>query len=91
MGRQIFQYVFEVRCGVGFADQFPIDMLRYDGCSPARESEDSAPIQHRHHKFKPGDTIRLHKIWYKGWQPTDERWKSFGWEVVPDSLQAYPM
>lgn len=64
--------------------QFPIDMLRYDECHPASES-DSGQIMKT---FEPGgsdenETIMLiHYTPYKHWEPTKARWASFGWKVL---------
>ena len=65
----------------------PLDMLRYDACRPATES-DSTTINTTivfpyvsGRKDKPTFTIRL-----KGLKPpTFARWRSFGWEVVEAS------
>jgi len=64
---------------------FPLDMLRYDLCRPATES-DSTLINTTivfpyvsGRKDKPTFTIRL-----KGLKPpTVARWHSFGWAVLP--------
>ena len=58
---------------------FPFDMLRYDRCWPARESEDSILIA-------PGPRSSIFKekrqITLVGLQtPTEGRWASFGWRV----------
>jgi hypothetical protein len=62
---------------------FPIDMLRYDNCSPAREVDSSeiastfalqrvsepAPVQLKRYTAKQAE------------HPTYQRWDSFGWHV----------
>lgn len=51
---------------------FPIDMLRYDLCWPAKEA-------HSYHLLITDDR----RIVLKGLKlPTTRRWESFGWRVV---------
>lgn len=78
----MYEYSFIV---VG-STQFPLDMLRYDGCYPGG-SEDAQAIQDSldegytyPSKAKP---ITLHK-WSDNprWQPTQGRWESFCWKVM---------
>ena len=56
---------------------FPVDMLRYDGCWP-RTSEDAVAITRdvRDGKLHRVTLISHHR------PPTVARWKSFGWDVV---------
>lgn len=56
---------------------FPIDMLRYDCCWPARP-EDVALIQCPLSQREKVCYIRLNTL--KG-PPTADRWASFGWEI----------
>jgi hypothetical protein len=63
--------------------QFPVDMLRYDGCTPERETDSSAIVQ----SIQERDVtlIRLRKTTpYKEAGLTYARWQSFGWtaEIV---------
>ncbi len=64
---------------------FPIDMLRYDGCHPARPDD----VLTMHDTFDHGDTlservVRLRHVGVtKGWIPDTGRWQSFGWPVNP--------
>ena len=69
---------------------FPLDMLRYDACWPARGEDagtiartfdrecrlsarrDDAPFRVRLRRSAPG----------KECEPTVERWRSFGWDVI---------
>lgn len=68
--------------------QFPIDMLRYDECHPAGET-DSGKIMRT---FEPGGLTEKEKILvihhdsYKHWEPTRARWGSFGWTVVDHTV-----
>lgn len=83
-----YMHEFEVE-GVG---PFPLDMLRYDHCWPARESEDVATM-HKMSTYEGAtrlkrQRIRLKTVWEKAWQPTTARWISFGWRVVDGSHQS---
>lgn len=53
---------------------FPVDMLRYDCCSP-RDTQAVSEIESSHQRRAVGVPIRLN-CWTK---PTPERWRSFGW------------
>jgi hypothetical protein len=53
---------------------FPYDMLRYDRCWPAKESE--APKLNG--RMKVNDRIEM--TGYS--EPTVGRWQSFGWTVI---------
>jgi hypothetical protein len=55
---------------------FPIDMLRYDECWPATE-QDSTQLANYHHTR----IVTLKTIYSAA--PTDGRWASFGWTVIP--------
>lgn len=80
MGAKTYVNIVTVR-GTGY---FPIDMLRYDRCTPATE-EDSGNIV-RDMPTAEGYSERTVDVRYEG--PTKEphvtvdRWKSFGWTVV---------
>lgn len=65
--------VFSVRG----AFTFPVDMLRYDACYPAREV-DAAAIARTFDRDAYAETI-----WLETYAPkiTTERWESFGWRV----------
>lgn len=67
---------------------FPIDMLRYDRCTPWHE-QDSANIL-RTIEDNVDDRLAIGLMAVNGdkdWAPTLGRWKSFGWELYPDSLR----
>jgi hypothetical protein len=72
---------FRVR-GIG---QFPIDMLRYDGCFPSSE-QDSGEIALTFSRFFRSDDINpisLTKIAdTKSWTPEHGRWNSFLWKIT---------
>jgi len=67
--------------------QFPIDMLRYDGCFPTSES-DSEVISRGCSTGDPGAwSVNLTRyISQKNELPTIGRWASFLAEVKPDSI-----
>lgn len=63
--------------------EFPIDMLRYDGCFPLSEG-DSALIS-KSLRICPSEkttVVLLKPNGYKHWTPNYARWKSYGWEVI---------
>lgn len=58
--------------------EFPWDMLRYDGCFPAREEDSHTMAAAR----APGTrTVRLVRYTPTDRPPTDSRWRSLGWDV----------
>jgi len=66
---------------------FPIDMLRYDTCSPETEA-DSAFVTSSFVTPNEKRTIRLKRlIANKQLKPTEGRWKSFGWKVDSKSIK----
>lgn len=77
---------FEVKARIRLLGMFPIDMLRYDCCTPS-PSIDAAHMLYSVRDIEDGtenETITLvhHSHGHKGWQPTVDRWASFGWLVV---------
>lgn len=69
--------------------EFPDDMLRYDHCYP--RTQDDVVVLHPHYtNIEARQSIRvvgLASIYYmKNWKPTSERWRTFGWEVLKDSI-----
>lgn len=67
---------------------FPIDMLRYDECYPRGQDDvmvlTDSIADHERGQYTPSETsVELtHTDFHKGWMPTNQRWESFGWEVV---------
>jgi len=60
--------------------RFPLDMLRYDRCWPAAETESGriAPNWSSPEDYKTERAIQM-----KGLNvPTKDRWNSFGWVVL---------
>lgn len=68
---------------------FPIDMLRYDCCYPAREAEDSYNINATIQRVTNGPVVvRLRRrVENKNDMPTFGRWSSFNWTVLTDSIK----
>lgn len=63
---------------------FPVDMLRYDACIPATES-DANIIASSQYDPDPTTPTRVQLRRFaasKASRPTDGRWSSFGWQVV---------
>lgn len=80
MSTRVIQYQFQVE-GAG---QFPFDMLRYDSCYPATES-DAAALEHR--RTERRKVTLLANVPNLTDVPSSGRWRSFMWTVVKDSLQ----
>ena len=59
--------------------QFPVDMLRYDGCYPSAEQEMYA-ICGRNREQATVHLTRVHPG--KDAHLTDARWRSFGWRIT---------
>lgn len=71
---------------------FPIDMLRYDGCFPIREAEDSGGIARSIEQHGRGEDmekpIRLGRyVERRSDLPTAHRWRSFGWLVLRYTIE----
>lgn len=64
---------------------FPVDMLRYDAAWP-RDTESALEIVNNEFEGDSWHTKRIvHLRSYH--QPTDARWRSFSWHVIPGSLR----
>lgn len=70
--------MYATRFKVEGSGQFAFDMLRYDGCFPATESETGRMMArgHRQVELLVQHRERTHNCL------TDERWRSFGWKIV---------
>lgn len=69
--------------------RFPIDMLRYDRACPQRE-EDSSKIDASFYYNTITEPVTVGVQSYcvtKNEMPRIGRWKSFGWDVIPSSLE----
>jgi len=64
------------------ARDFPIDMLRYEGCIPHDESDSNriAESWYKNEHPEEGYTVVLRSS--HGQSPRGARWRSFGWRVV---------
>lgn len=71
-------YTFDVK-GVA---TFPLDMLRFDACWPARQ-DDASTIGWLFSPRRNKEVAETHVIRLTGVQtPTAARWESFGWRVI---------
>ena len=80
-------HTFKVRHTASWSKRFPIDMLRYDTCWPARQedaSEISLSLSVRDTTELELKAIELRTEAPKAWKPTAARWQSFGWEVITE-------
>lgn len=76
-----YYQTFQVKTTMG---GFPIDMLRYDRCFP--NDQLSAGIYGS--KPPPGTFVTLGRyVGSKADLPTFDRWKSFGCEVIKESIE----
>jgi hypothetical protein len=67
----------------GNGSAFPVDMLRYDGLSPFKET-DSYTIEAslRYEKDARHRPVELIGQKEARWEPNHGRWASFGWKVT---------
>jgi hypothetical protein len=75
---------------------FPIDMLRYDAAYPDSETDSSKITRSVEHRIVREEypnttdeqvTVNVRSYCYNKTEwPTERRWQSFGWEVVPGSI-----
>jgi hypothetical protein len=66
--------------------EFPLDMLRYDHCWPATETDAASAEGPRH---CPRTVAIVRDIRQKGDVPTASRWHSFGWDVDTASIDTF--
>lgn len=73
-----YKYIISVQG----AYSFPIDMLRYDRCTPHREKDSAAIRRSIAHDMdpEPVEVVRFSKS--AKWEPTRGRWESQGWKVT---------
>lgn len=67
---------------------FPTDMLRYDQCWPTNESHDSKAIANSFSEHNIGAPWKIGLTTVGLAAPTVDRWASFGWKVIPESINA---
>jgi len=72
--------------------EFPFDMLRYDGCFPA-DTASAGQLPEAEFHTVDGKVKRHRRTIYlmhvgstPFWEPTYDRWASFGWSVDRDSV-----
>ena len=93
---KLFYHKFKVRPRGKMVTSFPIDMMRYDGCFPAHESE-SSKIERTFGRFGAVEieaedaVIEMAAYRHKDWKPQDARRDSFIWQVVPLSHEVLPV
>lgn len=69
---------------------FPIDMLRYDACYPASETDSFAAMSWENMPTGRRRVTLKHRVAKDenlNHYPCEDRWKSFTWNVVPGSIQ----
>lgn len=69
--------------------EIPLDMLRFDRCSPA-SSDDVSAILNGRADHRIAVEIRLYRFSPDGSKATVARWHSFGWDVISDTGTATP-
>ena len=83
---------FCVEFSVRGRGHFPFDMLRYDMCHPVDSSDAAAMFfdysQASLEEHKQIRTVKL-RTWTGNlyWNPTYDRWRSFGWMVTTEILE----
>jgi len=82
--------IYSIRFTVTGLGYFPLDMLRYDGCYPAGQDDVLHLVPDRHSRTAltatPAPSVSIELIHIgdqRAWHPTEARWRSFGWRVVP--------
>lgn len=69
---------------------FPVDMLRYDASYPSRHADAIIdPDLWTISSLEPRKVRLHHRESHKGWTPTIDRWKSFGWVVDQYSIRSW--
>lgn len=76
--------LFAIRYTVSGRLRFPLDMLRYDGSHPSTQG-DVAVLDAALDAGRDGAAaVTLTHIGPSSkWLPTAERWRFFGWDVLP--------
>jgi hypothetical protein len=76
--------------------EFPLDMLRYDSCVPATETDAgiiAATLRGDHERLQAvgwTGVVTLRRFSQtKGAMLTSGRWESFGWRVVSHDVREY--
>ena len=64
---------------------FPFDMLRYDSSFPFEQIHN---VDVELHSYSVPRTVVLRRFAEsKFWEPTNDRWRSFGWGIVPGTVR----
>lgn len=84
----LFNQTFTVE-GTG---NFPYDMLRYDRCYPASGNQSNElsdnPLPRPDDYLTKSRQVQLRRLaHFKGDRPTIDRWKSFGWVVLEETIE----
>lgn len=61
---------------------FPIDMLRYDRCTPKTESDSNRIRQSMDDPMVGMLSVDVVRTDTANWHPTEARWESQGWKVT---------
>lgn len=83
MARAQAQKVYVTRLVVHGAGRFPVDMLRYDSCTPWNETDSHRVGTEDDHGRAPRE-ITLRRFSRSGEPATTGRWNSFGWTIVEE-------
>lgn len=73
--------MYETRFTVEGTGQFPLDMLRYDRCFPAK-GEDAISMANDHIRVPRRIQLDVRHPFKGDRMVTRERWASFGWTLV---------
>lgn len=76
---------FAIAVGNG---EFPFDMLRYDHCFPASES-DSGEMGRNHYQHDRAVIVAKYRQQPGRW--TVDRWQSFGWALIVYSGRGFDL
>ena len=75
--------VYKQRVIVQLSGTVPFDMLRYDRCTPARETEAGKLERVAHGSASPEDhTVEFLRFAFTPDGPTEARWRSFNCRIV---------
>lgn len=69
--------------------EFPLDMLRYDRCSPESETDSYNIAKTFSNPLDRWEIQVVRKVTSKSDKWTVARWQSFGVEIIPSDLRTY--
>lgn len=62
---------------------FPVDMLRYDRCTPNAETDSAVITRSLNDPMSGALTVQVQTDGRpRHWYPTAGRWESFGWKIT---------